>query len=387
MVTNTGDETLVISNVIPSCGCTTVGGSQPAAASGGGTASTPATWTHEIAPGQTGVIPIQIFTSSLRGAIAKDVQVVSNDKARPIVNLEIHGQVWLPIELVPSLVSFTLTPGATNPNSQAVKIFNRTDAPLELSDPQSTTNVFSLVLKTNIPGREFELTVTALPPADLRPSLNSVLIQGEFSLKCSMTNKNPLTIPVLASVPAQIAIFPSSILLPVGPLNQPSISRITIRESITNFTLSNPAASVPGVDVSLATLQTNRTYVLSVVFPRDFVARPDQHVTVKTDNPRFPTITIPITPSWAWRNRRGPPSRLPPPGPVLPAPANPSNTASAGSVGSTARLPATPIATITQGANPTRLPVPPGAALANASNSPPLPPMPSMPPSPENCEL
>ena len=63
VVTNAGDETLVISNVLPSCGCTTVGGPQSVTTStpGGGTVTlTNATWTHEIAPGQTGVIPIQV---------------------------------------------------------------------------------------------------------------------------------------------------------------------------------------------------------------------------------------------------------------------------------------------------------------------------------------
>jgi hypothetical protein len=297
LVANTGDEKLVLSDVIPSCGCTTIGGTAPPATSGGGTAPGPAaTWTHEIAPGQTGIIPIQVVTSNYRGPISKTIRVVSNDRMRPSVTLQVSAFLWLPIEVSPAMATFTLVPDATNLNNQIIKIFNRMTAPLSLSNPQSSTNVFSCVLKTNVPGQEFELTVSATTPAHLPPSLTSTIIQGEISLKSSATNKDPLTIPVYGTITPEITIFPPSIQLPLGPLAQPSISHITIRENVTNITLSNPAMSVPGVDAYVAVLQTNRSYVLSVVFPQDFVARPGQSVTVQTDNPRFPAITVPVTP-------------------------------------------------------------------------------------------
>jgi hypothetical protein len=301
VVTNTGDEVLVLSNVIPSCGCTTIGTPSAGAAvatSGGGTVPGPATtWTHEIAPGQTGVIPVQVNTSNFRGQISKTVKVVSNDRTRPNVVLQINGVIWQPIEVSPqSAAYFTLSPDSTNTSTQVLKILNRTDAPLSLSDPHSTTNVFSAVLATNVPGREFELTVTASPPPHVTPSLNMTIVQGEISLKSSATNMNPLTISAFETITPEISVYPASIQLPVGPLAQSSVSRITIRENMTNMTLSNPALSVPGADVSILTLQTNRTYVLSVVFPEKFEARTGQTLTVKTDNPRFPTITVPVTP-------------------------------------------------------------------------------------------
>ena len=115
LVTNTGDETLVLSNVEkPSCGCTTVGGTNSS-----GSAST---WSHEIAPGASGVIPIQIVTGNLRGAISKTVTVTSNDRTRPSVILNIRGVVWLPIEVAPQMASLSLTAGSTNLNTQALRI-------------------------------------------------------------------------------------------------------------------------------------------------------------------------------------------------------------------------------------------------------------------------
>jgi hypothetical protein len=328
VVTNSGDETLVLSDVKPSCGCTTVGATTPGSAT---------TWTHEIAPGQTGVIPIQIITSNLRGQITKTVTVTSNDRTRPSVILQVNGVVWLPIEVAPAMASFSLMPDATNGSTQVLKIFNRMETPLTLSDPQSSTNAFSAVLKTNVPGQEFELVVSASPPPHLPSSLNMTVIQGEIRLTSSATNRNPLAITVFETISPEITIFPPTIQLPAGPLAQPSTIHVTVRDNIGDLALSEPAVNVPGVAVSIGMLQTNRAYVLSVAFPQGFEARPGQNavLTVKTDNPRFPALNVPVTPPPGLAQPiqpaiTVPPVRISPPLPPvragLAAPANAANT-------------------------------------------------------------
>ena len=319
---------LVLSNVVTSCGCTTVGETSSGSAK---------VWTHEIAPGQTGILPIQVVTDNLRGQINKTITVIPNDRTRPSVTLQISGVVRLPIEVSPQPAAyFTLMPDATNLNTQTLRIFNRMATPLALSDPQSTTNAFSAALKTNVPGQEFELAVTAAAPAHLPASLNMTVIQGEISLKSSATNKNPLIIPVFATVVPEITVFPATIQLPGGPLAQPSTSHITIRDNIANLGLSDPAVNFPGINASMTVMQTNRIYVVSVVFPQGFAAQPGQNIvlTVKTDNPRFPTITVPVTPVPGMAQPVRPPVAAPPlrasllaPGPqaTFVAPANVTN--------------------------------------------------------------
>ena len=173
-LTNTGDETLVLSSVKPTCGCTAVS----ATTSSGSFI----TWSREVAPGQSGIIPIQIDTLHFGGQnVIKYVTVTSNDKSRPVINLQIHGNVRLPVEVTPSpLASFELTAGVPSNDTRVLKIFNRTEKPLTLFGPQSTTNAFSAVLKTNVPGQEFELTITASPPSVRTPSLVVSTIQGNI---------------------------------------------------------------------------------------------------------------------------------------------------------------------------------------------------------------
>src|SRR5689334_22874776 len=54
--TNTGTQTLELSDVHPSCGCTTAGD-----------------WTRKVEPGQTGSIPLQVNTANFNGAVTKTV--------------------------------------------------------------------------------------------------------------------------------------------------------------------------------------------------------------------------------------------------------------------------------------------------------------------------
>ena len=84
--------------------------------------------------------------------------------------------------------------------------------------------MFSGVLRTIVPGQEFELTVSAALSADLLRSSGTTVIQGQISLESSATNRNPLTIPVFGIIPPESAIVPAIIPLPVAPLAQSSNS-------------------------------------------------------------------------------------------------------------------------------------------------------------------
>jgi len=314
LVTNTGDEMLVVSNVHAGCGCTIIGGYATNATSGSGIAAgTETNWTHEIAPGKTGIIPLQINTSNRRGPVQINVEVVSNDRTRPAVNLHVNAVVWLPIEVEPAMAAFSVIPGVTNVYSESIKIFNRMETPLDLSDPRSNTNAFSAVLKTNVPGQEFELIVTVERRSNAVPSLRYDTITGQISMKSSATNKNPLVVSAYESIYPEITVFPQTLTVPAGPLPQAATTHLQIRGNAEELALSGAAVNAPGVTVAVKILQTNRQYYLDIVFPAGFDAATNQGLafTVKTDNPHFPAITVPI----AVVPRAAQPARTPVSGP------------------------------------------------------------------------
>src|SRR5882724_11399140 len=144
--TNTGCETLEINNVRPGCGCTTAG-----------------EWTKKVEPGKTGEIPIQVNTANFNGPIMKNVSVDSNDKTQPTSVLYLKGTVWKPVDINPQFAMINVPPD-TQVGSTVVRIINNMDEPLTLSNPEVNNPGFSATLKTNSPGKEFEMTISIVPP-------------------------------------------------------------------------------------------------------------------------------------------------------------------------------------------------------------------------------
>ena len=109
---------------------------------------------------------------------------------------------------------------------------------------------------------------------------------------------NPLKIDVFETLFPEVTLYPTNIQMPAGPLSQAITNHITIRGNRTNLTLSSPAANVPGVEMSVNVIQPDRQYYLRAVFPKGFAIQPglDILLSVQTDNPQFPVLTVPVTP-------------------------------------------------------------------------------------------
>jgi hypothetical protein len=292
-VTNAGDTLLEISNAHGSCSCTT----------------TSSVWPQQVAPHHTLDIPIVIQTQpSARGAQEKTVTVTSNDPKRPLVTLHVVVNSWIPIDVTPPQVAFNIKPGASGTPNQVLHITNREDQPLVLFPPVSDIGSFSAVLKTNVPGQEFELTVSAASPSQA-PLTQGTSLSGNITLKTSSTNMPELKISASAFINPEITVAPSQMNLQRGPLSQPYPIWIGISDNTgRGLTLSDPAINVPGLDVSLKVMVTNSRYSLVVNFPPGFEMKPGSNVvaTVKTDNPRCPIISVPAFASLA------PPLTMPP---------------------------------------------------------------------------
>lgn len=72
VVTNIGDETLVLANVYTSCGCTTADLAK-----------------HDLAPGESIAIDAKVNTAGFRGTVTRTISVESNDPTSPTAVLQI----------------------------------------------------------------------------------------------------------------------------------------------------------------------------------------------------------------------------------------------------------------------------------------------------------
>src|SRR5438477_524049 len=84
-------------------------------------------------------------------------------------------------------------------------IVNNMDDPLSVWGPESNNKSFTAVLKTNAPGTNYEVTVSAVPP--LQPGS----VQAQINLKTSATNSQTISFTAWANVQQPFTINPPQI--------------------------------------------------------------------------------------------------------------------------------------------------------------------------------
>jgi len=271
--TNTGMATLEVTHVQPTCGCTTAGD-----------------WTRKVEPGQTGKVPLQFNSTSFNGAVHKSVTVSTSDRSQPTAVLQLKATIWRPIDIQPQFAMITV-PADGGSGTAVVKIINNMDEPLSVFAPELNNAAFKAVLKTNKLDKEFEVIITVVPP--LPPGSAQSLV----SLKTSTTNSPLIHITAWANIMPPLMVMPPTLNLPPAPLTGAATPTITIQNNSTNsLVLTEPSINVPGVDIKLNELQPGRVFNITLSFPQGFTLPPGEPValTLKSSNPRMPTVSVPI---------------------------------------------------------------------------------------------
>jgi len=274
--TNIGDEVLILTNVQPSCGCTTAGD-----------------WSRKVEPGKTGTIPIQFNSANYSGQVMKTVTVTSNDKSQPTFGLQLKGTIWKPIDMNPSFAVLNIPPDTQSNVTTKVHIVNNMEELVTLSPPEvNNSNFFTATLITNTPGKDFDVLITAIPPYD-KPNM-----QAQVTVKTSSTNVPTLTVTAWANVQPAVAVNPPHAMIAAAPLSTKQTIAITIQNnSSTPLKLSDAAVDNKDAELKLTETNPGKTFSATVTFPQGFDMGQGKKVefSVKSDNPKFAVIKVPIS--------------------------------------------------------------------------------------------
>jgi hypothetical protein len=271
-VTNTGNETLQITNVHPGCHCTTAGD-----------------WTHNIEPGKTGEIPVQFDSSGLSGTLTRSIEVFSNAKNGPHKSLQLKGTIWKPIEYASTAV-ITVPADATNEISTKVRIVNQTENMVTFSNVSSAKSLFTGALTETTPGKEYELVITAHPPF---PTANT---SGPITINTSLPGTPIISVTAMVNITPAIQVAPSQFVLNPSP-DRATTNRVSILANTTNLlTLSNAKSSESELEVEVQPGPRKGMFNVVLTAPAGFHLAPGQRaeVTVESNHPRYPVIKIPI---------------------------------------------------------------------------------------------
>jgi hypothetical protein len=270
--TNGGDQVLEVTGV-QACGCIT------------------ADWSRKVEPGQTGTIPISFNSVGYGGSVFKSVTVTCNDRANGRPMLQFKGIIWKPVDVIPQMAVLNLGPDSASA-SVTVLLTNNLPESITLSPPECNNRAFTAELKTLEPGKAFQVIVA--PTAPLPPGS----MQAQITLRSSSTNMPMITISVFANVQAAVTINPGQIALSRAPLEQPQTNVLNLINNSTNqLALSEPAVSLPGVDVQLKEAVPGRNFTAMLVFPKGFEILPGQNaeLSIKSSLPQMPLLKVPIS--------------------------------------------------------------------------------------------
>jgi hypothetical protein len=270
--TNMGNQTLEVTSVKTSCGCTTAGD-----------------WDKKVDPGQTGKIPVQFNSSGYGGAVRKSVFVACNDPTRENVTLNLQGTIWKAFDLSPPFAVFNLKPEGQSNENLTIKITSNADEPVSVSHPACPNPAFQTELTTVKEGKEYELHITAVV-SNVTGSISAPVTVDTTSVKMPT-----ISITTFIMMQPLLSVSPPQIMLPSGPLAQETKYTVTIFNNGTSpVTLSDPTVNANGVKVELSERLPGREFNVTVSFPAGFESSFSVVATVKSNNPKCPTVTIPV---------------------------------------------------------------------------------------------
>lgn len=159
-IKNIGTDTLNISKVAASCGCTAALASS-----------------HHIAPNDTAAITITFNSGAYRGTLTKSVNIASNDSVAPAMNVNFTVAIKTVIESTPQFLYFNKV-RIDSPVTKSLRLKNTTSVSITIlkatsKDSQLTVQLLQNKLK---PGEETDMLTTLAPK-------KTGYIQGEIELK------------------------------------------------------------------------------------------------------------------------------------------------------------------------------------------------------------
>ena len=281
-IVNEGDETLEIKAVRPTCGCTV------------------ADFDREIAPGKTGHIKAKLDTRDFSGPISKSILVMTNDPQDPTLTLVIKTDVHPYVQILPrALVRFNAV--QHEPIEQKITVVaDESDKDFKVTGVKSSVP-FLLASVEPVPAdrllagkspQQYEVVLTMKDNPPVGP-VNAVL-----EIETNHPKAKTVPVKVFGVVRALLHVTPSQIQFgSVDAKKQPGRNVIVVNNRTGNSPVTVTSASVndPAFNTEVVTIEKGRRYQVTVTVKPDASEGPrDAVLTLKTTDPEFPTLEVPV---------------------------------------------------------------------------------------------
>lgn len=274
VVKNAGDESLQITDVKTTCGCTVA---KPEV--------------NTLAPGEETKVTVTFNTKGKQGVQNKKITVLTNDPATPQYYLELKGTVLSLIMMEPSIINFGKI-SDNDPKTQELTIrttkegytFDIKDISVEGAAPIQTA------IETITPGKEYKIVATT--NANLMPGS----ISGSINITTSEPTRSILQAKVFGHVIGALTIQPNNIRIQSS--SDPNAARSTqylqvVPGRTKDFELVEVIPPIEGMKAELIKRKENDYHIKLSEMPADNSLQ-GKELIVRTNLPDTPEIRIPF---------------------------------------------------------------------------------------------
>ena len=256
-------------------------------------------FTAQINPGAELRIPVQLDTSKLGGQFKGKILLSLNDPALPEVSLLFEGRVITPIELSPRSAFYVA--GRRGEHRQAViEIINHDPEPLRIESVEHPKERFSTKLDTIEEGRRYRLSLILKPDGPGGKNADTILV------KTSSRTAPLIRIPANTYLRERVYTFPDAVDL--GALRladikaQPDLLQRTGQTLMVyqwggkDFKVSL-TSDIPALDLKGEPGPKGDRWQFTVKLLKDKITPGPikGNIFIKTNDPQFPTLAVPVT--------------------------------------------------------------------------------------------
>ena len=271
VVENTGDADLIISKIIPGCGCTAASASS-----------------DPIVPGSKNTIHVEFDTSGFSGQKTKDIMVYTNDIDNTALKLALQGKIVTNLSIEPDRVVFGEVPKGTPVEAKEVKVTIRPGAKTRIESIKSYSKYVQIQdLGGDELSRRFKVNISAdAPRGDLRDRAVITLKNG---------NSQSVNLPIFASIVGQANLKPASLSLGIieGSELIKRAVKLENRGALPGFAIKEIKSSDPNLVADYKVIKEGKVYVINIQLDPTKVKRDLRAaVDIVTNQPEENPITL-----------------------------------------------------------------------------------------------
>ncbi len=281
-IINEGTDSLQVKAVRPTCGCTV------------------ADYDKEIAAGGTGLVKAKLDTKDFSGPISKSILIMTNDPREPTVSVVIKADVRPYVEILPRpLIRFNAVQSEAMTEKVVVVA---TEAGREFKVTGVTSSVPYLKASSRqlsgselVPGKpstQYEVRLALTEDAPVGP------VSANLTVKTDHPKAKEVTVKVYGVIRSLIHVTPSQVQFgTVEAQAKPGRNLIVVNNRTGAAAMAVTGASVDddAFSATVATIEEGRRYQVTVNVKEGASSGPhNATLTLKTTDPDFPEMTIPV---------------------------------------------------------------------------------------------